>query len=353
MKTLYTTIIAILWVLTASAQTPVTFISENFNGPTYKVTYGADWGISNTAPVSPASGGNYLTVTNGNGVTSTFTMQVNATDYQGVVVTWYERRAGTGTNKVLTRSFSYSVGTSAATTLVTTGTAVSDSWTKFTATLESNADFAGNVLLTWTTTSDAGNVKYTIDDIAVSGTDPRSLSTMPVELASFQGQAQQGASKLAWTTASEKNNDKFVVERSLDGKSFKQIGEVKGNGNSSTKLTYSYTDKTPVNGTNYYRLRQVDTDGTEAFSNIVALEVAVKAIEAAVYPTVASQTVTINLNNSTESSAISVVDATGRTIATFTNTQLVELPVSNLKSGVYFVHVTDGQSQQVQRFIKQ
>lgn len=93
-------------------------------------------------------------------------------------------------------------------------------------------------------------------------------SPLPVELVFFNAELVDGNVIIKWATASEKNNDKFEIQRSDNGSSFKAIGEVKGAGNSLDFINYSYTDPSP-SGTNlYYRLRQVDFDGSEEYSEI-------------------------------------------------------------------------------------
>ncbi|GAB3824712.1 T9SS type A sorting domain-containing protein [Pontibacter rugosus] len=185
----------------------------------------------------------------------------------------------------------------------------------------------------------------------------RSIITLPVELMAFKGAVQNGNAKLNWATAQETANDKFVVERSQDGKSFTKVGEVKGHGNSSTRLDYSFTDTNPTVGANYYRLRQVDFDGTEAFSNVVALEFQQKQSTAAagiasVYPTVAS--VEVNISLAVDKAQVSLVDMKGRTLGQYTaEGRNMVLPVAGLQPGVYFVTVTDGAQRHTQRFIKQ
>ncbi|WAC39615.1 hypothetical protein [Pedobacter sp. SL55] len=100
------------------------------------------------------------------------------------------------------------------------------------------------------------------------------ISPLPVKLASFTAKAnKQGTVSLAWSTASEQNNSHFEVTRSADGKSFAKIGQVQGNGNSSTTKNYSYVDASPVAGVNYYQLKQVDFDGTYELSGVVSAKV--------------------------------------------------------------------------------
>lgn len=181
---------------------------------------------------------------------------------------------------------------------------------------------------------------------------------LPVELVSFKAVNQHGAARLTWTTASEKDNDRFEIERSLNGKSFTKIGEVAGNGTSCTALNYSFADARPAAGANYYRLRQVDYDGTSTYSKTTIVTFAArKAGEpiAQVFPTMATDKVTVALLATVQSAEVMVMDASGKAVAQYsrvTDTELV-LPVQNLKAGMYFVTVSDGEARHTYRFLKQ
>ncbi|MBK7966200.1 MAG: T9SS type A sorting domain-containing protein [Bacteroidetes bacterium] len=96
-------------------------------------------------------------------------------------------------------------------------------------------------------------------------------SPLPVELISFKAtKISNQQVQVSWSTASEKNNDFFTIERSLDGNSFIEVQRVKGAGNSSSTRNYSIIDQEPTAGVNYYRLIQTDFDGTtEIFKPIV------------------------------------------------------------------------------------
>ncbi len=183
------------------------------------------------------------------------------------------------------------------------------------------------------------------------------IAPLPVELMYFKGAVQGKNASLTWATAQEIDNEKFVVERSLDGKSFKEIGEVKGNGNSSSRINYSFTDTNPAEGVNYYRLRQIDFSGTEETSNVVALQYKGAAQNlngniAKVYPTIASSEVTVSL--AVSNAQITVLDANGRQVAQYSNvSQDVVVPTASLQPGMYFVKVSDGTQHQTQRFVKQ
>ncbi|WP_017257665.1 T9SS type A sorting domain-containing protein [Pedobacter arcticus] len=87
-------------------------------------------------------------------------------------------------------------------------------------------------------------------------------ATLPVSLLSFDTKAENNGVSLKWATASQQNNDKFVVERSNNGKNWSVVSAVKGEGNSSSKNEYSVLDQNPENGVNYYQLKQYDFDGT-------------------------------------------------------------------------------------------
>ena len=88
------------------------------------------------------------------------------------------------------------------------------------------------------------------------------ISALPVELLSFSATAQSDGILLNWTTASERNSDHFNVEHRTDNPTFASIGELPAAGNSSAVLHYALLHRAPAAGINYYRLVQVDKDGT-------------------------------------------------------------------------------------------
>ena len=119
--------------------------------------------------------------------------------------------------------------------------------------------------------------QYTMQRTGVTKFSPFALTSsaagpLPVTLVAFAAQRAASTVACTWATASELYNDHFVVERSLDGTSFQALGTVAGNGTSSVAHTYSFTDAQPVASAAYYRLRQVDTDGTASFSPVVVVQ---------------------------------------------------------------------------------
>jgi hypothetical protein len=103
---------------------------------------------------------------------------------------------------------------------------------------------------------------------------------LPITLSSFTAEKYKGDDVIIrWTTSSEINNDYFVIEKSANGKDFSELSTVDGAGNSTSNLYYNVTDDRPFNPVSYYRLKQVDYDGTTTYSNIVAVRMSGKDFE--------------------------------------------------------------------------
>jgi hypothetical protein len=98
--------------------------------------------------------------------------------------------------------------------------------------------------------------------------------TVPVELANFSGVVIGEKVTLHWTTVSETNNLGFAIERSQDRNCWRQIGFANGRGTIVEQIKYTFTDASPLSGASYYRLRQVDFDGSETLSKIIAIQLA-------------------------------------------------------------------------------
>ncbi len=102
--------------------------------------------------------------------------------------------------------------------------------------------------------------------------NPLKNAPLPIELLFLNATSGMENVELHWATATELNNDHFEVERSTDADGFIKIGTIKGNGTTNETLHYRFTDDTPFSGINYYRLKQVDYDGTFEYSDIVSVE---------------------------------------------------------------------------------
>jgi len=116
------------------------------------------------------------------------------------------------------------------------------------------------------------NPYYYIDDVCVIAPGGNCAGVLPVELISFKGKLINNEVKLQWSTATEKNNNYFTIERSLDGYNFEEVVEVRGAGNSLSQLNYQEMDRNPVYGAvNYYRLKQTDFNGDFEYSKVVPI----------------------------------------------------------------------------------
>jgi len=135
-------------------------------------------------------------------------------------------------------------------------------------TYKPTANYQGDATFRYAATDNDGytsnQARYTIP------VESGNITTLPVELLSFTALPDKSNVKLKWQTATEKNNDYFLVERSRDGFSFSVIGKVKGAGNSLQLNSYSLVDAAPLK-TGYYRLKQLDFDGSSTYSKIVAV----------------------------------------------------------------------------------
>ena len=171
-------------------------------------------------------------------------------------------------------------------------------------------------------------------------------------LTDFTAQAVQNRDALLnWATASEKNNDHFDIERSFDGTSFAKIGTLAGHGTTSTASAYTLTDAgvaAQASGPVYYRLRQVDLDGTATFSPVrsvrFAPETAAAPLALSLFPNPAQTSTSLDLRQlpATGTYQVLLLDAMGRTVrsATLAGGLPQPLDVQHLASGTYHVLVT-------------
>jgi hypothetical protein len=193
----------------------------------------------------------------------------------------------------------------------------------------------------------------------VIGDDCGIINPLPVELISFTGKADRTDAELTWVTASETNNDKFMIERSLNGREFSTVGEVSGQGTTTHSNNYSFTDKGGLNTSAakvYYRLKQIDLDGSSDFSNIIAISAGQTDLEpVSVSPNPAQDMINVSFTN--DATMIRAIDQTGRIVLekqmSATSGNNAQINVSQLQSGVYILQVANGDKMQQVKFIKQ
>lgn len=199
-----------------------------------------------------------------------------------------------------------------------------------------NLTVIGQYKFVWTITTPSGACKSS-DTVSFDVT----CGVLPVGLYNFTATRKGATAWLEWTTVSETNNKGFSIERSPDGQVWSGIGFVSSkaqDGNSNEKLAYSYTDKAPVEGTNYYRLKQIDRDGTYKYSMVRQLTFG-GSRGISIYPNPARNYVVIDGLNDDET--VRIYDATGRMIKEIKHARSsVTLSLDGMGEGLYNVLVT-------------
>lgn len=187
-------------------------------------------------------------------------------------------------------------------------------------------------------------------------TNEKGLIALPVTLTGFTASAGKNQVMLDWTTATEENNAFFQVERSQDGQHYAVIGQVKGNGTTHLAHQYSFKDVKPVAGTLYYRLRQVDLDGTSDLSPVKAVKATPPVLQPLpVYPnpvisdlhielsTLAAGTYTLTVTSLTNGLVKQKVVQAG---------ELVSLQLQDIPAGAYVVSILGENFKQTNKFFK-
>ncbi len=167
---------------------------------------------------------------------------------------------------------------------------------------------------------------------------------LPVKLLYLKGENDGDYVSINWATATELNTDHFELERSADGKSFTAITTVAAAGNSETKQIYSYTDKNPYFGHNYYRLKSVDLDGYTEYYDLVIQVSSTTEQTFSVYPNpFHSGTLSVQIRQtSAAATTIKIKDLTGRICYSQAAESIVtELTPGNLTPGLYVIEVSN------------
>jgi hypothetical protein len=197
-----------------------------------------------------------------------------------------------------------------------------------------------------------------------------SWGIVPVELSLFTAETIKDGIVLKWQTATETNNQGFEIKRSLDNISFNIIGFVPGFGTTTEPKNYSYSDQSVKSGTNYYRLKQIDYDGSYAYSDV--LDVDFKALNTYIleqnYPNPFNPTTVIGFSVQNKSNVrITILSPIGEEVAVLLNEEIepgfhqVEFSAKggsasggnayNLPSGVYFYQLRTGDFVETKKMV--
>lgn len=214
-----------------------------------------------------------------------------------------------------------------------------------------NAVLGDRIFFNYSFNADAEDGYYTI------GTLEMIQSPLPVELTFFDANVIENSDvKLEWETASEINNNYFEIQHSKDGVNFKTIGKVIGAGNSSVTNRYHLMHKNPNEGVNYYKLYQVDFDGTKTEEGIEIVNLKMDTYFE-VFPNPANDVINF-ISNTKEEGRVTIVDLNGKLIYQsdlIYETNKNVLNIESLENGIYFVQFYDKYNELLKsvKFIKE
>lgn len=176
-----------------------------------------------------------------------------------------------------------------------------------------------------------------------------SIQFLPVELTSFDAYPQETDVVIRWETASEKDNDYFIVQRSTDLQNWEDIGQIDGAGNSDLHRYYVTKDEKPIWGESYYRLKQVDFNGqSETHAPKTILFQPENGIE--VYPNPAKDRISIDGLND-QVLQVELINAHGQIVKNWASTKEIrrELDLQQLTPGMYIVQIVFERGEAVRK----
>lgn len=175
----------------------------------------------------------------------------------------------------------------------------------------------------------------------------KSLLPVPFNALRLSAALTGETNTIYWTTETEENNKKFIIERSADGRNFSAVGELNSRapgGNSNAPISYSFVDQRPINGKQYYRLRLISLTGGEQLTQIVSLRRGSPGIEfASVRPNPTSGMVYLNINGTNNEVTMVVRNMEGKEVLRSVKQPNMEftINISSQPSGVYVLEATD------------
>jgi len=195
---------------------------------------------------------------------------------------------------------------------------------------------------------------------ANTGVIPPAIGPLPVELGTFYAESEKAVVRLYWNTYSEHNNKQFIVDRSTDAINFVSIGTIGGAGNSSSIKTYSLSDHQPQEGLSYYRIKQVDFDGSEKIYPMISVYYK-NAIDFSFYPNPVDLNEFISVSMSQihtdKNLNLSILDLTGKVVyatEVFPGQEeefKINLSQLSIEKGIYFIKLNASNAQEIRKLI--
>ena len=179
-----------------------------------------------------------------------------------------------------------------------------------------------------------------------------SCYTLPIELVELEANPQGLVVNVDWATASEKNSDRFVVQHSTDNLNFENIGQVAAAGNSQQRSQYRFTDAKPAQGWNYYRLQQIEMDGSASLTHVVTAQIKTRITDKPLlYPNPVEDVLNVQWAGETDGVLLIVRDALGRTVASGppvnTYGAALQLSLNGITSGCYTLAIMLANGQEI------
>jgi hypothetical protein len=187
-----------------------------------------------------------------------------------------------------------------------------------------------------------------VDNITVSG-----FTIFPINLLSFNGSLNNNSVSLSWATTNEVNTSGFEIQRSANGRDFSTISFVSAKG-SLINNSYSLLDEKSISGTNYYRLKMVDKDGSVSYSQVVSIKT--KSIGIGVYPNPVKGELTVQHEGGIKGATISVLNFEGKEVMRASiqvGATQTSLDATKLAPGTYMVIYNNNGERLTKQFIKQ
>ncbi|CAN5172905.1 hypothetical protein BH11BAC6_BH11BAC6_12420 [soil metagenome] len=212
-----------------------------------------------------------------------------------------------------------------------------------------DADAIWSYFMSWSDLVASQNTSQHIVDV-FANTDVITIENydaivLPVTLTGFTVSAESNKIKIAWTTASEQNNDHFEIQHAADGEHYYKLETIKGNGTTNTPHSYLVYDNSPVKGVNYYKLVQYNKDGKAVDYGIKTININIAGVPfVKVYPNPSKSGLGFLLGNYEGSVTITVTDLAGKIL----HTQIIQangaqvyykINMNSKTPGLYVLHI--------------
>ena len=193
-------------------------------------------------------------------------------------------------------------------------------------------------------------ISFPVHKASATPCQPELNKILPVKITSFTAKynAERQIVSLHWVTVMEKNNEHFLIERSLDSLHFVVIGKARSSGNSHETQHYYFDDPKPVGGKIFYRLREIDSSGKQYLTTVISAYKPISTLElTGIQSTERGNRLNFAVISPVASSAnVVVADISGHVLRSYflnlkEGANLQSIFTGNLKAGVYFLQVND------------